>query len=412
MNHHHPRRKPRIQLLDNAKNRILKGGLGNKRTTSRCRHGHGKDDDSHSYEGDFLDDIEQGNNNHRNRERRHRKSSEGESHHTRALAPQQMVLGSHSVMPLKSPTHFGPDGQHQFYSAASQFNPFMLPPEYKLSPRSDVWLVLSLSSVATLSSIAMNSTTEIRSSLEQTALISSSILFTISFIVGFGFRYAPFRESLTRTPSVKFFCLQSSNETMIALFSLVLSVIITSIVMNPELYIAMGGNAVWNANAFFSCWAGLYTCFYLVGDLLTTNDPQGLVESTSQPSGLCYFDTAALIWYMLLGSSLSFLGVSLDFSTSECSPSESSSPVCERAFAASLLSILSVLLNLAALAVIRMSLLGEMNRSRLECFNGAARAYNLSRRVGAVLSFLVFVLQCRVGQGCWSKPHSKCRNFL
>lgn len=397
MNHDHARRKTRIQLLDNAKNRILKAGVNNKRSKSRHRHSNGNDDDCSSYEVDVSCDIEQGNRNRRNYERHQQSIFEGASHQTRAMAPQQVGFNSHSEMKLKSPSHFGPDCQNQCYTATDQFSPFMIPPDYKLSPRSDVWLLLSISSVATLSSLAMNSTTDIRSILEQTALISSSLLFTMSFIVGFGFRYAPFRETLTHTPSMGFLCLRGSNETIIAIFSLVLSVVVTSIVMNPDLYIAMGGNSVWNANAFFSCWAGLYTCFYLVGDLFTANNPQGLVEITSNsPSGLCYFDTTARIWYMLLGSSLSFLGVSFDLSSSECSSSPNSSPLCERAFAAGLLSILSVLLNLVALAVYRMSLLGEMNRSRLECFNGAARAYNLSRRVGSVLSFLVFVLQSTI----------------
>ena len=370
-----------MQIKDIVKNKVMMGGGRRKRSSSRRRHDHHRDEEGFSSsDGDFYD-AEAGKSRRHHHHKKDRRKSKERQHQSRALAfaHHELVPARDFTLQLNSPSHRVP-------------SLFMLPPGSKLSPRSDVWLLLSLSSIATLSSIALSSTPDARSTPEKTSLILSSVLFTISTVIGAGYRYTPIRDSLTGTSEI--FCLKSTKETAIAAVCLCLVVVATAIVMDPSLYIAIGGNGIWNANIFFAGWSALYTCFYLVADLITTNDPSGLVENQSAtPKGLSYFDSVAKIWWMLLGSNVALVGVLFEFSNTVCASSLSTSPVCERGFVAALLSIFSLLLNLAALALYRMALLGEMRRSRLECFNGAERAYKMSRRIGSVLSFLVFALQ-------------------
>jgi hypothetical protein len=174
--------------------------------------------------------------------------------------------------------------------------------------------------------------------------------------------------------------------------------------MNPDLFIAMGGNSVWNANVFFFAWLGLYSCFYLVGDLITVSDPSGLVESAAcLPRGLSYFDCTARTWYMLLGSTVALVGVLFDFSNAVCTPPLNTSPMCQRALGAGLLSVFSLLFTLAALSVYNVALLGAMKKARIHAFNGVFRAYKLSQRIGTVLALLVFVVHSTIA-GLVSSP--------
>ena len=377
-----------------TKNKTMKG-TGRERSSNQGRREHRQSERHDEPNNDDIYDLEQGRHH---RHRRSRKDGRGKhsSHQSRAIItmPQDMAnVARDSTLELKPPSHHGYDERQNKHG---RHNPFMLPSGFKLSPRSDVWLLLSISSLATTSSIAMSSSPDNKTSSETAALILSSLMFTISTVIGFGYRYAPFRESLTCTQNGRFL-FKSTNETIVSMTSLAISVIETTIVMNPSLYIAVGGNAIWNANIFFSSWLGLYCHFYLVADLITTNDSSGLVDnSTSPPRGLTYFDSVAKIWWMLLGSTSSIMGVLLHFSNSVCDKAFITSSVCERTFGAAILCAFSLLLNLAALAVYRIALLGEMGMSRMKCFNGAAHAFNMSRRIGAVVSFLVFALQSSV----------------
>jgi hypothetical protein len=366
-----------------AKDKFMRGSSSEtrpKRSSSRRRHEPRKEEGFSS-----SDDLEAGRRHHHRKDRRRSKDRGRQS--SRALVPAKDF-----TLQLKAPSYHGHENQ------SGKLSLFMLPPGSELSTRSDGWLILSLSSVATLSSIALSSTSGLRTMPEKASLVISSFLFTISIIVGAGYRYTPFRKVLTS----RVYCLRTTKETIVAVLCLSLATVVTSIVMDPALYIAIGGNAVWNANVFFATWGSLYTCFYLVADLITTNDSSGLVESRfSSPRGLSYFDSVAKIWWMLLGSNVSLLGVLFEFSNTVCASaaaaaaasSLSTASVCERAFGAALLCIFSILLNLTALAVYRLALLGEMRRSRLESFNGPERAFKASRRVGSALAFLVLALQ-------------------
>ena len=95
-------------------------------------------------------------------------------------------------------------------------NNWILPPNYKLSPRIDIWSLLSISSCCAVSSIGaihsslgnngssaggymwMGTSGGFRfSSSEQFALSASALSFIISFVMAIGLRYAPLRSSLT-----------------------------------------------------------------------------------------------------------------------------------------------------------------------------------------------------------------------
>ena len=389
----------RMEIIDATKNKAMKGtNRGEReRSSSRGRRVRRQSERCVPSNDDFYD-LERGTRRHKHRRSRKDGHDKHASHQSRAIItiPQDndmMDSARDSTLELKPPSyHRSNEGQ----SNHGRNSLFMLPPGFKLSPRSDVWLLLSISSLATTSSIALSSSPDNKTSSETTALILSSLMFTVSTVIGFGYRYTPFRESLTGAQSERFL-FKCTNETIVSMTCLALSVIETTIVMNPSLYIAVGGNTIWNANIFFSSWLGLYCHFYLVADLITINDSSGLVDrATTSSTSLSYFDSVAKIWWMLICSISSLMGALLNFSNSVCDAALNTSSVCERTTGAAILSIFSLLLNLAALAVYRIALLGEMGRSKMECFNGAARAFKMSRRIGAALSFLVFALQSSV----------------
>ena len=92
------------------------------------------------------------------------------------MVPQQLIVAHDSTMQIKPPCC-----EYDMNKNANLCGPssFMLPLGCKLSPRSDIWLLLSLSSLVTLSSIDTSTTSLIRTTPEMTAMITTCILLTM-----------------------------------------------------------------------------------------------------------------------------------------------------------------------------------------------------------------------------------------
>lgn len=374
--------------IDAAKHKIMKRSDDRKRRSHHNHRHRNRQDEGYLYDEERS---RHGDRHHRTGKKGRRRKSSRDSCRPRDVEdslPQQIIHMQDTTLQLKSPSY----DKARALESKSGSNQFIQPPVSTLSTRADVWLILSVTSVATLSSISLSSMTDVWSTNEKIVLITSSMLLAISTTVGCGYRYAPLRESLTQIPT-RIFCLRSTKETLISVLSLFLAAVETSIVLMPSSYIAVSGNVVWNPNVFYSSWIGLYACFYLVSDLFTTNDSSGLVDH-SVVSSRGYFDSKAKIWWMLLGSTTCLLVALVTlFSNSVCSAHLQSSGLCERAFGAVILTIFSLLLILVALLLHRLSIMGEMRRSPLECFNGPERANRMSHCLGGILSFAVFLLQ-------------------
>eukprot|EP00956_Cyclotella_meneghiniana_P009330 scaffold12907_cov68-Cyclotella_meneghiniana.AAC.4 len=371
--------------MDVAKHKIMKRSDDGKRR-SHHRHRH-RQDKGYSY--DEGEGGRHGDRRHRTDKKDRRRKSSRDSFRPREIAefiPQQRIHKQDTTLQLlKSPSYVKARACRSRSNDGS--NQFTQQPVSTLSARADVWLVLSLTSVAILSSMSLSSTADVWSTNGKIVLVTSSMLLAISTTVGCGYRYAPLRQNLTQSP-IRIICLRSTMETVMSVLSLSLAAVETSIVLMPSSYLAVSGNSIWNPNIFYSSWIGLYSCFYLVADLITTKDSSGLVNH-SVDSLRGYFDSMAKIWWMLLASTASLLIVLATlFSNSVCSAYLQSTSVCERAFGAVILTIFSLLLILVALLLHRLSIMGKMSMSQLECFNGLT-----SHHLGGMLSFAVFVLQ-------------------
>eukprot|EP00804_Cyclotella_cryptica_P005523 CCRYP_003038-RA/>CCRYP_003038-RA protein AED:0.01 eAED:0.01 QI:113/1/1/1/1/1/2/70/1134 len=292
-------------------------------------------------------------------------------------------------------------------------NGFMLPHGKRLSPRSDAWLVLSISSACTFGSLLISTVPTMRTAFEATAVLSSSIVVAISTFVAFGFRYDRIRNVITHAitfpsrwsnPLSKVFSIEWSRETMLSISSLLLTVVTTSIVMTSTMFLATSEYEVWNANLFCSCWIGLYACLYLAGDLLTTSDPRGIIDRPSESISIdsSFHHVTAKLWFMSMGSSIFVLGSLLDlYSSTVCASSLQGTSLCTRALAAVLIALASLLCSVIAQEIHRVSFSEGAPRITLNCFRGDHCAYKSYRCIGFILSLLVFTLNSvNVGMVC------------
>eukprot|EP01082_Thalassiosira_pseudonana_P002212 g1852.t1 g1852 contig11:197524-200865(+) len=296
-------------------------------------------------------------------------------------------------------------------------HPFTLPPNTKLTSRSDLWLVLMVSSAASLGSIAVS--TPIRTSEENASLALISIVFCIATVVGCGYRYAPFRIWVTSSTGYTSNSGTSSQhqlprfsrpriETILAASTLLLQSVATSITTDPMNQIAISGSEVWNSNLFYGMWLGLYVTMILLGDLLmsTTTEIGGVVSRVGESNTKnVLLSTAATRVFFLLGSNFCSSGVLINlYSSVVCSSSFLDyTPTCTRALSSSLLSILGIVMCLIALGIHRVSMLGNrlhlyynVQSFPMKYFDGEERAFKSSRLIGSILALGILVLNSMI----------------
>ncbi|KAL3792588.1 hypothetical protein HJC23_005558 [Cyclotella cryptica] len=173
--------------------------------------------------------------------------------------------------------------------------PFLVPPSQALSPRSDIWFAFAITSCAAVSSFAqlIKGASYKGSSADKFALSVTAISFAIGVVCAGGMRYAPFRNGFTsclggRRPSrrntnfVQLILqqLQITPEIVtLSLLSLLWLFAIPTIANGSvqDLTLAVSGGDIWNANLFYSSWASVLLCWYLLVEVCTLPDKGGTV---------------------------------------------------------------------------------------------------------------------------------------
>lgn len=170
--------------------------------------------------------------------------------------------------------------------------PFLIPPDQALSPRSDIWFVLAITSCASISSFAqLTSDGGNGGPGDKLALSVCAICFAFSTICALGMRYAPFRTKFTsssegRARSLLQALMQGANVTpemlvlflMSALWLAGISMIVNgSVGQGQDITLAVTGTEIWNANLFYSSWLSALLTWYLLVEVLTLTDRNGVV---------------------------------------------------------------------------------------------------------------------------------------
>jgi len=176
--------------------------------------------------------------------------------------------------------------------------PFGIPQTSLLSPRSDTWLYLFLSSICSAASLSVATPPEYRSSIEKASLGMIGLSIVLTFGVGVMWRYASSRVFLTST-SIRLLGGTLSNtiisvEYLLAGVSFALWSTISGLVLsNPTsssdtdggVYNAPLGTAstsstplsIWNANLYFSTWLSFALSSVIMADLMTVDTVVGLL---------------------------------------------------------------------------------------------------------------------------------------
>ena len=120
-------------------------------------------------------------------------------------------FNEHSASPNPNPNS---GGQYKNYHYNNKHSNWILPPNYKLSPRIDIWCLLAISSCCAVASIGSIHSSLGKSTMggsmsgmvgsgmgfssnEKFALSTSALSFILSFVMAIGLRYAPLRSALT-----------------------------------------------------------------------------------------------------------------------------------------------------------------------------------------------------------------------
>jgi len=194
-------------------------------------------------------------------------------------------------------------------------HPFILPPQYALSPRTDVWFAFTITSCAAISSFGQLVSSS-KSSVgrgtagDKFALSVCALSFVWSLVGSVGMRYAPFRRMFTSAIGAT----ASSNSmrgsrpssgvcgdlwqrynitpelvllTLASFFwILAIPIISSTSTSGDELTLAMSGSEIWNANLFYASWGSCILCWYLWVEVWTLGNRSGVVlRGTNGSSG-------------------------------------------------------------------------------------------------------------------------------
>ncbi|KAL7484684.1 hypothetical protein ACHAW6_010313 [Cyclotella cf. meneghiniana] len=170
---------------------------------------------------------------------------------------------------------------------------FLVPPSQALSPRSDIWFAFAITSCAAVSSFAqlVKGASYKGSAADKYALSVTALSFAIGTLCAGGMRYAPFRNRFTSEPrrpssrnnNVIQIILQLFHITpeIMTLFILALLWLFAiPIIANgsvQDLTLAVSGADIWNANLFYSSWASVLLCWYLLVEVCTLSDKAGTI---------------------------------------------------------------------------------------------------------------------------------------